>query len=263
MKRLQGIPGPGNGPEATDSETVIRTFSACFLPILANRQGFRISADVRIDMTPGMTSNRELHVPALDLPRTAGRKLGIQNRMLVALCLMGLLQAVLLGGYALWHLSNSVEEQIGRRALQLAKAVALIPEVMSAVEEKDSNQLNPFIERIRKSGDARFIVVGDANGIRLAHPVSDRIGKAMVGDDNERALKGGESYVSKATGSLGPSIRGKTPIRNTQGDIIGVVSVGYLIDSVTSVIATYQRNILLVIVAGLLFSVIAAVSIAN
>ena len=210
-----------------------------------------------------MTKAQGVHVPALDIPGTADRKLGIQNRMLVALCLMGLLQAVLLGGYALLHLSNSVEEQIGRRALQLAKAVALIPEVVSAVEEKDSARLNPFIERIRKSGDARFIVVGDAGGIRLAHPVSDRIGKAMVGDDNERALKGGESYVSKATGSLGPSIRGKTPIRNAQGDVIGVVSVGYLIDSVTSVIATYQRNILLVIVAGLLFSVIAAVSIAN
>lgn len=213
-----------------------------------------------------MSSTAEVFTPLSVQPDTATAsraRLGIQNRMILALCLMALLQAVLLGGYALWHLSNSVEEQIGHRALQLARAVALIPEVVSAVERRDSESLDPFIDQIRATGDARFIVVGDAEGIRLAHPVKNRIGKRMVGGDNEPALLKGESYISKATGSLGPSIRGKTAILNHAGEIIGVVSVGYMIGGVTSVIAAYQRNILVVTAIGILMSVIAAVSIAN
>lgn len=213
-----------------------------------------------------MSSNAEISpVPSTGLGVVSGsrRNLGIQNRMIVVLCLMALLQALLLGGYALWHLSNSVEEEIGNRALQLARAVAIIPEVVSAVERRDSKSLDPFIDQLRATGDARFIVVGDAQGVRLAHPIKDRIGRRMVGGDNAPALTKGESYISKATGSLGPSIRGKTAVFNDAGEIIGVVSVGYMVGSVTSVIAAYQHNILVVTVIAILLSVIAAVSIAN
>ncbi len=38
----------------------------------------------------------------------------------------------------------------------------------------------------------------------------------MVGGDNKGVLLEGKSYVSKATGSLGPSLRGKVPIRNQE-----------------------------------------------
>ena len=213
-------------------------------------------------MSPSSQTSDENQGPlAIEVPNK--RRFGIQNRMILAMCLMALLQTVLLGGYALWHLADSVEEEIGHRALQLAKAVALLPEVIDAVERQDSATLTPFIEQIRSTGDARFIVVGDAEGIRLAHPVSNRIGKPMVGDDNRRALEQGESYVSKATGSLGPSIRGKTAIFNAHGDIIGVVSVGYLIHSVTEVISDYQKDILVVIVVVLLFTVLMAIWISD
>nr|WP_256204131.1 hypothetical protein [Planococcus faecalis] len=54
------------------------------------------------------------------------------------------------------------------------------------------------------------------------------MGQKMVGDDNERAISQGESYVSEAVGSLGPSLRGKAPIVDEQNNIIGVISVGFL-----------------------------------
>lgn len=52
----------------------------------------------------------------------------------------------------------------------------------------------------------------------------------MRGGDNRRALEQGLSYVSTAQGSLGYSVRGKAAIFDEQGNIIGVVSVGYLLD---------------------------------
>ena len=74
-------------------------------------------------------------------------------------------------------------------------------------------------------------MIGDEQGIRLVHPVDERLGKPMRGGDNQKALVFGESYVSTAKGSLGLSVRGKSAVKNSNGEIIGVVSVGYLLDS--------------------------------
>jgi sensor histidine kinase regulating citrate/malate metabolism len=87
--------------------------------------------------------------------------------------------------------------------------------------------------------------VGDYEGKRYSHPVTERIGKHMVGGDNERALAQGLPYVSIAVGTLGPSLRGKVPIFSANDEIIGVVSVGYLIETVQDVIQPYQQRLFL------------------
>jgi sensor histidine kinase regulating citrate/malate metabolism len=67
----------------------------------------------------------------------------------------------------------------------------------------------------------------------------------MVGGDNARALEGGEAYISKAVGTLGPSMRGKVPVFDDSDKVIGVVSVGYLQETVEGVTADYLQRILL------------------
>jgi two-component system CitB family sensor kinase len=136
------------------------------------------------------------------------------------------LPAGLLGGFALRYLASSLEEQIGLRALQLASMIAQTHSIRQAAMERDSVQMQSLAEQLREATDASFISIGDSEGVRLAHLLPERIGKPMVGGDNERALELGQSYISKATGSLGPSIRGKAPIFSSDGDILGVVSVG-------------------------------------
>lgn len=46
------------------------------------------------------------------------------------------------------------------------------------------------------------------------------------------ALIAGRSYVSVAEGTRGMSLRGKTPIHSSDGEIIGVVSVGFLVQDI-------------------------------
>ncbi|MGQ0519352.1 sensor histidine kinase, partial [Bacillus sp. D-CC] len=53
----------------------------------------------------------------------------------------------------------------------------------------------------------------------------------------------GKSYVSKATGSLGPSLRGKVPIRNQENEIIGVVSVGFSMDDIHGAVEVYGKRV--------------------
>lgn len=190
-------------------------------------------------------------------------KLSLQTRVVLALSALVLIQTALLGGYALSHLASTVEEQIGLRALQMANAVAQMPAVIYGVKSRDSESLQTLVEAIRQTGDARFIVIGDTQGIRFTHPIPERIGKPRVGDDNEPALKEGKSYISKATGSLGPSIRGKAPIIDRYGQIIGVVSVGYMVDKVDYIIDNYQRNILFTMLIALAVSAYFAILISK
>lgn len=70
--------------------------------------------------------------------------------------------------------------------------------------------------------------------------------------------------ISKAKGSLGWSMRARAPIFDDNGeDIIGLVSVGYLLDSIDTVINSYRATLLWVILAGFGFSLLTALWFAN
>lgn len=173
------------------------------------------------------------------LPRSLG------TRML--LLMMGLL--ILLVG-ATGFIGNQVvtgilNEYIGRTALNVSKTVSLTGVVQQGLKQLQSQEIQQYAERVRQATGASFVVVGDHEGKRYSHPVPERIGKYMVGGDNEQALVHGQSYISRAVGTLGPSLRGKVPIFSSAGEIIGVVSVGYLIETMRDVIQPYQQRLLL------------------
>ncbi len=174
-------------------------------------------------------------------------RLNLQARMLILLGGFALLLTLTMGTVSLNFIAQTLETQMGQQALDVARAVARLPQIQEGLEEKDSRKIQPLVEEVRSAIGARFIVVGDENGVRFAHPLPDRIGKKMVGGDNARALELGEEYVSKAVGSLGPSVRGKVPVFSTdQGGsrkVIGITSVGYMLNQVDQVVGHYQAGI--------------------
>ncbi len=48
------------------------------------------------------------------------------------------------------------------------------------------------------------------------------------------ALERGESYFITGKGSIGMAMRAKTPIFDNEGNVIGVVSIGYLVSKIDS-----------------------------
>lgn len=181
------------------------------------------------------------------------------TRMVVLMVGFTLLQTLVIGSFFLNQVSLILEDQIGKRALQVSQSVSLIPEIRDALEKEDPDaRIQAIAEPIRKATGATFIVVGDKEGKRYAHPVPERLGQHMVGGDNRDALEFGKSYVSKSVGTLGPSIRGKVPIFNEQQDIIGVVSVGYLLENVNFIITAHQQDLFLYIGLFILFGIICA-----
>ncbi|MCE0492793.1 ATP-binding protein [Vibrio salinus] len=159
-------------------------------------------------------------------------------------------------------LLNTLEHQVGTRALVQAEEIASDPSIIKAVSQRNIPELESIVGRLRKISDANFIVVGDDKKIRLSHPVTDLIGTPMQSTDNEGVLQKGKSYISFNSGSLGYSVRGKTPVKNSQGKIIGVVSVGYLIDRIDGWLIEYAKPLyqdffiilFITLVVGWLFS---------
>ncbi|RAN87401.1 histidine kinase [Bacillus sp. SRB_28] len=192
------------------------------------------------------------------------KKLKLQPRITLTISTL-ILAVLLLTSYLFYYiLSETVEDQIGKRALHVAKTVAAIPEIQEAFQkENPASIIQPIAEKIRIETDADFIVVGNKDGIRYAHPKRDKIGEAMVGGDNKGVLLEGKSYVSKATGSLGPSLRGKVPIRNQDNEIIGVVSVGFSMDDIHGAIEVYGKRVFWITITGLLIGIIGSVYLAK
>ncbi|MCC5883962.1 MAG: sensor histidine kinase [Halomonas sp.] len=185
-----------------------------------------------------MSSPRSDSIAELQrLPRGRPRRSWLTRsfRLQVMLLVGVLLAAMLLaqGAYLNHRKGEIISQQMGERALAVALSVASIPELIAAFDDSDpSATIQPIAERIRRETGARYVVVGNTDSLRYSHPLPDRLGEPMVGGDNDRALLHGESYVSEATGSLGEAMRGKTPVFDADGNIIGIVSVGFMLDRV-------------------------------
>ena len=108
-------------------------------------------------------------------------RLTLFSKMVLLICALTILMLILLGIYLNTKYSNTIEEQIGIRALNLAQAVAEIPEIREAFElEEPSSVIQPIVEKIRISTESEFIVIGNYEGIRYSHPLTERIGQKMV-----------------------------------------------------------------------------------
>lgn len=136
------------------------------------------------------------------------RTVTLETRLIIWVTSLCLMQLLVFGGAVYALLSENVYAQTGQKALALANTLASRPSLRQQVTAGYID--NELDELIALTG-ASFIVIGDTQQIRLYHPVRDRIGLRMTGEDSEPALFG-ERYTSTALGSLGLSIRGKASI---------------------------------------------------
>ncbi|WP_413284806.1 GHKL domain-containing protein [Vibrio sp. MA40-2] len=147
-----------------------------------------------------------------------------------------LIAVFVVGALTWWWFSKSytnelISEQLAVKAKIQSTQLAISAGLVEAVETGKVSAVAELISKAQKLSDADFITVSDINGIRMAHPIKERVGLPVMGGDIDRALYDGESYLSHSVGSLGPSVRYITPIFNHQNKIIGMIKVGYLVDT--------------------------------
>jgi two-component system, CitB family, sensor kinase len=148
---------------------------------------------------------------------------------------VGVVVLLLLVGLSLvsWLLWGTLRDQYGQRALAIARTVAIDPVVVeNAGAKRSGDELERLVMAATRQTQALFVVVTDDQGTRLAHPDPSAIGKPVSTDPSE-ALAGREVISSVEQGTLGLSVRSKTPIRAADGRIVGEVSVGFQIGAPT------------------------------
>lgn len=129
--------------------------------------------------------------------------------------------------------TDRIDREYEQRSLAIGHAVADTPDVIEAFALSDpSKVIQPIAEAIRLSTGASFVVVANKDGIRYSHPNPARIGE-RVSTDPSTALSG-QSFAGVEVGTLGRSVRGKVPIFDASGQVMGIVSVGFLEDVVAA-----------------------------
>ncbi|MGX7693999.1 sensor histidine kinase [Gordonia polyisoprenivorans] len=138
-------------------------------------------------------------------------------------------------GVVVYGSDDRVRDEYAQRALAIAQTMADDPDVVASVAAHQGTDLdraelvNSSLQRqataVARSTGALFVVIANADGIRLAHPDIDEVG-VHVSTDPSRALAG-QIDITTDRGTLGDSVRAKVPI--LQPGLtrpIGLVSVG-------------------------------------
>mgnify|MGYP001178161373 CR=1 FL=1 len=192
------------------------------------------------------------------------KRIKLRTKILLLSSLLVFVSVFASGLTMLYNISASFEDEIGERAIAIARTVAQVHEIQTAVGKPGGEEIiQPIAERIRLSTNVDYIVILDMNAIRYSHPSETLIGQVFEGGDERPAFSELE-YTSKAEGELGFSIRAFVPIMNEEGiEQVGVAVVGILAPQLSYLFETYQWNLLFSLVSGLLIGLVGAWLLAN
>lgn len=167
------------------------------------------------------------------MSRSRARRPGLSlaTQILVLQLLVVLLTVAVAAAVGVLQVRAQITRQEGARALAVAESLAATPAVQRALSAAGSTaELQPLAESVRKANDLTFVVIADADQIRLTHPDPSLIGQRLSTDASDALA--GRNVVTTERGTLGRSVRAKVPIRDEGGDVVGVASVGSLVAKV-------------------------------
>lgn len=189
-------------------------------------------------------------------------KLGTKIAMLSFLLVF--LSVFLAGVIIVNRISHKMEQEIGHRAMAIARTVAQLREVQEDLSKLEgSKAIQPLAERIRIATGVEYIVIFNMEKVRYSHPYLDRIGTIFNDGDEEPSLQRKE-YLSQAVGILGPSVRAFVPVLADEGTRqVGVVAVGILVPTIREIISTLKLELYSSLFIGLAFGILGSFYLAS
>ncbi|MGJ0157139.1 SpoIIE family protein phosphatase [Streptomyces sp. CH8.1] len=117
------------------------------------------------------------------------------------------------------------------RSLAAAEAFAHAPGLPEALMSHDPTAaLQPLAEAARRASGLDFIAVMDLRGVRYTDSRPELIGKRA--SDISRAVAG-ESFTQVFKGQPSDAVRAVVPVRNADGEVIGLVGTGIEVENVS------------------------------
>ncbi|MDF3145392.1 MULTISPECIES: SpoIIE family protein phosphatase [unclassified Streptomyces] len=127
---------------------------------------------------------------------------------------------------------NASLREANERSLVGAETFAHAPGTLAAMKSPDpSALLQPQAEAARKDSGVAYIIAFDTKGIRWTHPDPNLIGKHVVGSYAE-ALAGRVHQETYDTPGIGRAADSMVPVFDTDGKVVGLVSVGITLSSI-------------------------------
>ncbi len=123
---------------------------------------------------------------------------------------------------------RSIRAATEERVLDVATSLVELDQVQSGVvldTDRATAELQPLADVVAAASGVDYVVVTDARGIRLTHPNPAERGRTVSTDAT--AVLAGETFLGTETGTIGPSLRAKVPVRSG-GAVVGTASVGVL-----------------------------------
>ncbi|GAB1337902.1 sensor histidine kinase [Streptomyces sp. E-15] len=167
-----------------------------------------------------------MRLPTLSRPRSLAGQLFAMQAVLIA---------VVVAGYALFtYVSDrrQAEDAAAGQATAVARSIADSPSVRAAVRGPDPTALlEPYALQVTRDANVDFVTIMNPSGIRWTHPDERQIGRRFLG--NIGPARQGRTFTETYTGTLGPSVRAVTPIRDG-GRIVGLVSAGITVETISA-----------------------------
>ncbi len=171
-----------------------------------------------------------------------------------------------------WNLNRQLDQQYEQRALAVAQSLASQPGLQQAVSAGDPGGVGPHgmvqsmalaaVDRTK----ATFVVITNAQGIRLSHRTLKLIGTPVWYHDPEprstEPFRTGQPWMGIQHGTLGEVAGGKAPLFS-HGKLIGQVSVGFLTTTVAGQVARTLLELAAYFLAVLAVGVLAALGLSR
>lgn len=161
------------------------------------------------------------------------RRLAFPLRIFLLLLVVSTLLISALGQYLSASFEDYLTLHVRGMAMNQARIIASNDSVIDAVKHRDTQRLRQIVGKLSTGSDFDYVVIGDRHSVRLYHPNPAKIGYPMQWT-KPGALEKGESYFITGEGSIGMAMRAKTPIFDEHQQVIGVVSLGYLVSKINS-----------------------------
>lgn len=155
-------------------------------------------------------------------------KISFQIRLFLSLMIIFSLIFTLLAVYYYLDAAKRLYQEMGIRTRVQSDLISVMPGLRNAVVANDIQKIKQFMREITPLSDASFVVIGDNKINHLYHSVAeDKVGTPLIGGDNREVLQG-KTVTTLRRGGLGVSLRSKSPVYDNEGQVAGIVSVGYL-----------------------------------